>query len=190
MMMAHHSLLWTLSLCLWRVGGVEISRCCESGQTWSVVTSSCADSDTNRTHFTPKIFSLAEEAFVQETLELSGPGAVPQCGDGQVPGSLEIRQGEEDWVIIAEDASLFVASDASEHKEFCVADTQDGLAAVFCIDTKQRLGGEENTIIVSLCCHPHLLVKVCGNYKVLFIQCTGSRPATSLSSMTIQASSI
>ena len=177
MMMAHHILIWTLSLCLWRVEGVEISRCCESGQTWSVVTSSCADSDTNRTHFTPKIFSLAEEAFVQETLELSGPGAVPQCGDGQVPGSLEIRQGEEDWVIIAEDASLFVASDASEHKEFCVADTRDGLAAVFCVvDTKQRLGGGENTIIVSLCCPPHLLVKVCSNLlssfqlnEVLFI---------------------
>ena len=161
MMMAQHTLLWTLlTICLWRAGGVEISRCCESGQTWSVVSSSCADSEdtNNKTHFTPKIFSLAEEAFVQETLVLSGPGAVPQCGDGQMPGSLEIRQGDEDWVIIVEDASLFIASDASEHKEFCVAETRDGLAAVFCI-AKQ----EENAIIVSLCCAPRLLVKVCAN---------------------------
>ena len=101
---------------------------------------------------------MAEEAFVQETLALSGPGAVPQCGDGQMPGSLEIRQGDEDWVIIVEDASLFIASDASEHKEFCVVETREGLSAVFCI-AKQ----EENAIIVALCCPPHLLVKVCAN---------------------------
>ena len=159
--MMMYTLFWTLlTLCLWRAGGVDISRCCESGQTWSVVTSSCADSDdtNNKTHFTPKIFSLAEEAFVQETLVLSGPGGLPQCGDGQMPGSLEIRQGDEDWVIIVEDASLFIASDASEHKEFCVVETREGLAAVFCI-AKQ----EENAIIVALCCPPHLLVKVCAN---------------------------
>ena len=74
---------------------------------------------------------------------------------------LDVREGEEDWVIIAEDASLFITSDASEHKEFCVAETRDGLAAVFCdLDTKQHPDVDENSIIVSLCCPPHLLVKV------------------------------
>ena len=74
---------------------------------------------------------------------------------------LDVEEGEEDWVIIAEDASLFITSDASEHKDFCVAETLDGLAAVFCDkDKKQHPDLDENSIIISLCCPPHLLVKV------------------------------
>ena len=74
---------------------------------------------------------------------------------------LNVREGEEDWVIIAEDASLFITSNASEHKEFCVVETGEGLAAVFCDrDKKQHPDVDENSIIVSLCCPPHLLVKV------------------------------
>ena len=71
---------------LWGVDSVEISGCCDQGQTLNLVTQACEDSDggTNRTHFTPKIFSFAAEAFVQESIEFSGASGIPHCGDGQV----------------------------------------------------------------------------------------------------------
>ena len=72
-----------------------------------------------------------------------------------------VREGEEAWVIIAEDASLFITQVTSEHTEFCVEETGDGLAAVYCDqDTKTQQEGNESSIIVSLCCPPHLLAKV------------------------------
>ena len=82
-----------------------------------------------------------------------------------------MTEGEEAWVIIAEDASLFITQDSSEHTEFCVAETGDGLAAVYCNqDTKTQQEGDENSIIVSLCCPPHLLVKVCSFVSIRAIK--------------------
>ena len=79
-------IIWALLTILGGVDSVEISGCCDQGQTLSLATQTCEDSDdiTNKTHFTPKIFSFAAEAFVQETIELSGDSGIPQCSDGQV----------------------------------------------------------------------------------------------------------
>ena len=85
-MMPQPPLIWALLTILGGVDSVEISGCCDQGQTLSVATQTCEDSDdiTNKTHFTPKIFSFAAETFVQETIELSGASGIPQCSDGQV----------------------------------------------------------------------------------------------------------
>ena len=84
-------LIWGVltSLCLWRAQGVDISACCDQAQTLSVETAECGENSdtgsvTNKTHFTPKIFSFAAETFVEETIELRGALGVPQCSDGQV----------------------------------------------------------------------------------------------------------
>ena len=165
--MIRHILL--LTPILWRSEGVEISGCCEPGQPLSVVTNSCqdnnqapSDSDTNKTHFTPKIFSLQAESFVDEKIEFSGPPGIPQCGHGKVLESVVIRKGqEEDWVILADDTTLFVTADTSEHSEFCVAETGAGLAAVFCgLDTSQHQGGDTDSVILALCCPQHFIVQV------------------------------
>ena len=84
-------LIWGVltSLCLWRAQGVDISGCCDQAQTLSVETAECGENSdtgsvTNKTHFTPKIFSIAAETFVEQTIELRGASGVPQCSDGQV----------------------------------------------------------------------------------------------------------
>ena len=68
----------------------------------------------------PKIFSIADESFVNEEISKTTI-QMPTCENGSVLRQLIVNdENEETFVLLSDDGSLFVSSDTTTHEQFCV----------------------------------------------------------------------
>ena len=141
---------------------VTVPGCCPRGSRLSLeppysCEAAAGDTETAGAQLQPKIFSLEAEAFINEALEVAGGGGgVPECGAGERRHAAVISaESEEEFVIVAEDASIFLAADTSTHSRYCLAAAAGGVAAVYCAPDPRARCGE--AVCAALCCPPHMV---------------------------------
>ena len=134
---------------------VNVTKCCDENQVWSKESGKCFPSDnyTSQSHFTPKIYSIEAEAFVNEEIKIAATG-IPSCSTSEKLQSVIVDAGDDEaFVIISDDNSLFLASDTSTHEEYCINNIGDEnvLVALFCVEdsTKVCKIGIEVTLKIS-----------------------------------------
>ena len=141
---------------------VTVPGCCPPGSLLSLeppysCEAAAGDTETAGAQLRPKIFSLEAEAFINEALEVAGGGGgVPECGAGERTHAAVISaESEEEFVIVAEDGSIFLARDSSTRTRYCLAAAAGGVAAVYCAPDPRARCGE--AVCAALCCPPHMV---------------------------------
>ena len=138
------------------VASVEVSRCCAPGYSLNLDNFSCLQTSTdstNDTHFTPKIYSLEAEAFVDEELELSSQHSLPTCSDELIlQSSVLSEESGEEFLILSGQSQLFVTSRTESYDTWCL----DSGAAVFCGQDPWSQCSDH--VCVSLCCPQHTVL--------------------------------
>ena len=139
---------------------VTVPGCCPPGSLLSLeppysCEAAAGDTEAAGAQLRPKIFSLEAEAFINEALEVAG-GGVPECGAGERRHAAVISaESEEEFVIVAEDGSIFLAADSSTRTRYCLAAAAGGVAAVYCAPDPRARCGE--AVCAALCCPPHMV---------------------------------
>ena len=153
------SIYWLVLLAGYSVKSVEISRCCPQGQVLNLDNFTCQqyEEDTaNRTHFTPQIYSLEAESFINEELQYSSNPQLPSCDAGfTLMTAVNSEQEPEQFLILSETSQLFIPLDTETHDTWCL-DPEQG-AAVWCGQDVASLCSADN-VCVSLCCPQHMTV--------------------------------
>jgi len=158
---------------------LNLTKCCEGVNTsLDLINLSCDHNTTTTTTTTmyqagvsqtnyPKIFSLETESYVNHHIEVTNTG-IPQCRAGHIITSITLLgdKGEE-FVILAEDQSLFVTKDSSTHSSFCINDAQSsgitvGPTALYCIPDPELVCSSKYCI--PICCPEEMVIdKVTGH---------------------------
>ena len=126
----HLSMLPALLLLLLVPGTkcLNITKCCQKGLTSvDLQNLSCRPALSGRPAFQvnkPKIFSLLSEEYVSQPFHVTSTG-IPKCEAGEVITSISLVGDEdEQFVLLAEEETLFVSKDSSTHSNYCVDDVQ------------------------------------------------------------------
>ena len=128
---SHQQRMLAALLLLLLVSGTEclnITKCCKEGlASIDFQYLSCRPALSGRPPFqvnTPKIFSLLSEEYVSQPFQVTSTG-IPQCGAEEVITSISLVGDEdEQFVLLAEEETLFVSKDSSTHSNYCVDDVQ------------------------------------------------------------------
>ena len=132
---------------------VNVTRCCDENHGWNRELATCitSDSTTSQSHFTPKIYSIEAEAFVNEEIKIVATG-IPSCSTSEKLQSITVNaENDESFVIISDDNSLFISSDASTYKDYCInnGDGEKAVVALYCVEDLRKVCKTRNKVIIN-----------------------------------------
>ena len=162
-----------LLLLLVTTESVNITKCCEeSVASIDLEYLSCRPTLPDQPPFPkirPKIFSLQSETYVSQEVLVTSTG-IPRCQAGQVlTSSSLLGDHDEEFVLLAEEKTLFIKKDSSTQSDFCVDDVQSsgvaiGSIALFCVPDPELVCSTK--YCVSTCCPEEMMMdKMLGHCK-------------------------